>query len=225
MIRVFSRLFMISEPLGTASAQKTYWNFAAALIPNKIEGKNNPGDFNQALMELGATICLPKSPRCLLCPIQSVCKAKQTGRISEYPPTKKQKEIPVVYQSVLVLKKKEEVLLVKRPEVGLWGGMFEFPAFESGNLAQSKEALFRSSKEQLGIDLLPYQEKICPLEKIEQTLTHRRMVFSPYLLSIDKETLVWSLKGTYTEARFVNLNNPGKIGCALWVIRLIDFLH
>jgi len=91
---------------------------------------DQPGDFNQALMDLGATICIPKVPRCPSCPLQKKCLAKDRG-LQQQLPVKKKKTPPLPVRLVAgVLREGEFFLLRRRPATGLLAGMWEFPAVE-----------------------------------------------------------------------------------------------
>ena len=120
--RVFSRLFDISEPADTPAGENILWGIATDHLPS---GK--AGDYNQALMDLGATICLPKKPRCLLCPLLDMCEARINGTQEIRPVLKPKKEVPHYVHAAGVIVKKKMVLLSKRPSKGLLGGMWEFP--------------------------------------------------------------------------------------------------
>lgn len=116
--RVLSRFYdrdLEGKPLRAA---------AAALVPAE-----RPGDFNQALMELGATICVPRNPRCDSCPIADLCSAHANGTQTQRPARKKKAAVPVYDVGVAVLRDaRGRVLLVRRPESGLLAGMWELPS-------------------------------------------------------------------------------------------------
>ena len=120
--RVFARLFDVKEQADTPAGENILWGLAGQHLP-----KGKAGDYNQALMDLGATICLPKNPRCLLCPLTKICKARINGTQGKRPVLKKKKSVPHHIHTAAVLLKKNTVLLVKRPSKGLLGGMWEFP--------------------------------------------------------------------------------------------------
>jgi len=120
--RVFARLFDVGEPADSPAGEKTLWNLAREHLP-----KGEAGDYNQALMDLGATICLPKNPRCLICPMMEVCQSRANGTQEQRPLLKPKKEIPQVVHAAGVIVRNSEVLLAKRPSKGLLGGMWEFP--------------------------------------------------------------------------------------------------
>ena len=120
--RVFARVFDINLPADSSSGEKALWNLAAEYLP-----KGKAGDYNQALMDLGATICLSKNPRCLICPLIESCEARLKGIQDQRPVLKLKKKPPHYILAAAVILKNGRVLLAKRPSKGLLGGMWEFP--------------------------------------------------------------------------------------------------
>ena len=120
--RVFSRLFDVTEFVDSPTGEKILWELAAENLP-----KGKAGDYNQALMDLGATICLPKNPRCLLCPLMEMCEARKTGTQDLRPVLKQKKQSPHYTHAAAVIIERGRVLLHQRPADGLLGGMWEFP--------------------------------------------------------------------------------------------------
>lgn len=120
--RVFARLFDVSEAADSPAGEKILWKLAADHLP---AGK--AGDYNQALMDLGATICLPKNPRCLLCPLMDVCRARIHCTQDSRPVLKPKKQVPHHTVAAAVIRQRGRVLLVQRPATGLLGGLWEFP--------------------------------------------------------------------------------------------------
>jgi A/G-specific adenine glycosylase len=120
--RVFARLFDVSKSADSPAGEKILWKFAAQNLP-----KGRAGDYNQALMDLGATICLPKNPRCLHCPLTKICKARKNGTQNTRPVMKPKKTVPHYVHAAAVIIYKGCVLLAQRPSKGLLGGMWEFP--------------------------------------------------------------------------------------------------
>jgi A/G-specific adenine glycosylase len=120
--RVFSRLYDVTEFADSPVGEKILWDLAAQNLP-----KGKAGDYNQALMDLGATICLPKNPRCLLCPLMDTCKARENGTQEMRPLLKAKKQVPQYIHAAAVIVERRRVLLNQRPADGLLGGMWEFP--------------------------------------------------------------------------------------------------
>ncbi|MBP6208399.1 MAG: A/G-specific adenine glycosylase [Anaerolineales bacterium] len=120
--RVFARLFDVSEFADSPAGEKMLWDLAAQNLP-----KGQAGDYNQALMDLGATICTPKSPRCLLCPLMEICESRKKGTQEQRPVLKPKKSAPHYVHAAAVIMERGRVLLSQRPSEGLLGGMWEFP--------------------------------------------------------------------------------------------------
>jgi A/G-specific adenine glycosylase len=120
--RVYARIFDISEPVDSPPGEKILWELADEYVP-----KGRAGDYNQALMDLGATICVPKNPRCLICPVMELCKARENGTQDQRPVMKPKREVPHYVQAAGVIIERKKVLLAQRPSQGLLGGMWEFP--------------------------------------------------------------------------------------------------
>ena len=120
--RVYARLFDLEEPVDSPKGEKLLWDIARKNLP-----KGRAGDFNQALMDLGATICIPKNPRCLICPLMAICRARENGTQELRPVKKPKKAVPHYVHAAGVVLKKGKVLLAQRPSDGLLGGMWEFP--------------------------------------------------------------------------------------------------
>ncbi len=111
---------------GDGRDARTRAEIAAWLRP-AIEASGAPGDFNQAAMELGETLCAPKAPRCLLCPLRPACRAAAEGDPSAYPARRAAAPLPERRFAAFVARRGGGVLLVRRPEEGLLGGLWELP--------------------------------------------------------------------------------------------------
>ena len=128
MIRVFSRFYALSDDVQTKKAQKQLWQWAQEWVKG-----DEPGNLNQAIMELGATVCVPKKPQCLLCPIQSHCQAYQDGTVDTYPiKVKKKKVLPTYYKVALInlenpLSEKAQLWVAHRKDQRVLGGMWALP--------------------------------------------------------------------------------------------------
>lgn len=126
VMRVFSRLFCIKEDIAKASTRKIFEEKVKMVISPQF-----PGDFNQALMDLGSSICTPTSPTCSECPIQSFCCAYDHQMMEAYPvKTKKVKPKPVYYLASIIQDTQGRFLLEQRSNQGVLKGMWTFPLLE-----------------------------------------------------------------------------------------------
>jgi A/G-specific adenine glycosylase len=133
--RVLARMFALEDPAGSSPLRRSTWALASKLVPpdapqDDPRAPDGPGSFNQALMELGATLCTPKRPKCLVCPWAKRCAARAAGRESELPrPRVRPAAIEVELEIALALGR-DRVLLRRRPSTGRMAGLFEFPTRE-----------------------------------------------------------------------------------------------
>ena len=126
MKRVLARFFAIEDDLSKPVHERSMWQLATELCPTE---RNH--DYTQAIMDLGATVCTPKKPLCLYCPMQQHCKAHAQGLETELPFKKPKKAVPVKSAQVLVLRHHNQWLWQQRPNSGLWGGLWCLPIFEN----------------------------------------------------------------------------------------------
>ena len=123
VIRVLSRLTNDAGDVGALSTRRRFQELADQLLDRK-----RPGAFNQAVMELGATVCLPKQPQCLLCPIAECCKARQQGTENELPVKLRKVEPVKLERTLLVVQKDGGILMWRRPaESRKLAGFWELP--------------------------------------------------------------------------------------------------
>lgn len=138
VMRVVSRLFCIEADIAKASS-RTF--FDAAM--RKIISQELPGDFNQAMMDLGSSICTPKKPKCEICPIQQYCEAYRENRQTDFPiKSKKQKPKDIYYVAGIIENNQQELFLQQRAETGLLANMWLFP------LEEISENRFKELQEQ-----------------------------------------------------------------------------
>ena len=146
--RVLSRLFALKENGASGASEKRLWKIAEDFLPDA-----RPGDFNQAVMELGATVCLPKNPTCLLCPVKNFCAAKKSGDPEKFPPPKPRAPSKKIEVSAAVLQRGKKVFIQQRPHEGLMGGLWEFPGGKRKKNETPEDCLIREIQEELGIDI------------------------------------------------------------------------
>lgn len=169
VLRVFSRLFDSHLDIGEAKNKRVIQNQIRELIPD------NARDFNQALMELGALVCLPKKPRCESCPLTNSCQAKERSLQDELPVKRKKiknKKIPV---AVGIIKKHNKIMITKA-STELLNGLWGFPIAEGKNTENAKEQLINYLKETIN-------KGTCSLKVIGSTkhvFTHKTWMMTLY---------------------------------------------
>lgn len=163
--RLFSRLFDIRQPVKNPESQKFIWQTASELIPT-----GQAREFNQALMELGALICTPNTPKCPDCPLERLCEAHRLGLVAERPvrPENSKKIIPVA-MATGILKRNGKIFIQKRPATGVWANLWEFPGGRLERAESPAAALVREYKEETGF-------RVGKLQKI-QVIKHSYTIY------------------------------------------------
>ncbi|HET6361527.1 MAG TPA: A/G-specific adenine glycosylase, partial [Gemmatimonadota bacterium] len=171
--RVLARLFDLADPPATELRKR-----ALPLIP-----RGRPGDFNQALIELGATVCLARSPRCDECPLEGACLARRRETVAERPGGSRRPAVPSFGLGVaVVVSPTGRALMVRRSERGMLGGMWEFPArvVERGESAGA-------AAERAAAALLDSAVRVRPLAEVPHAYSHRRHVYRAFLFDSERE--------------------------------------
>ncbi len=160
----------ISEDKVKKSVEKDLW---------EIMPTDRPGDFNQAMMEIGACVCIPNgAPHCEECPLQQICMAYADGTQLQYPNKAKAKERSVEEKTILIIRDAQLAALHKRPSRGLLAGMYEFPSMKGYRTAEEiKEYLAEN-----GLQVL----RIQPLEDAKHVFSHREWHMKGYLIRVDE---------------------------------------
>ncbi len=169
--RVLARLYDVDLAIQTSEAEATFRSKARQLLP-----PGRASEFNQALMDLGATICTPRSPACSNCPVQPMCLAFASDTQEERPVRQPRADRPHVSRAVAVIERRNAFLLGRRPEDRLLGGMWEFPGFEVDRPAELPDLLATTVEGSLGLNCTSFR----PLEPIEHGYTHFRVTAHPY---------------------------------------------
>lgn len=161
--RVLCRLDQIeSADVRDRATVTRLWDRAKQLVP-----KVRPGDFNQALMDLGATVCTPRNPQCLICPLRNSCMAFAAGLQDQIPAPRKTKITPLVKRRTFCLERNGRWLIEQRPSRGRWAGMWQFITIAPAD----KSPVGKSPADH------PAATK---LGRIHHALTHRRYQFDVY---------------------------------------------
>ena len=144
--RVVSRLIDLDKPIETKESLTRVWD-----TMNALHTRTSPGDFNQAVMELGAQVCTPRNPSCTQCPVCNFCQANRKSTQHLRPVKIPKKKIPHHQIVVAAIRKNGRYLLGQRPTDGMLGGLWEFPGGKKEKGETAKNALSREIKEELAI--------------------------------------------------------------------------
>lgn len=172
VIRVLARFDGLEEDVGRSPVRRSLRQRAQDLLDNQ-----RPGEHNEAMMELGAVVCTPRSPSCGECPLSAGCVAFSEGRPESYPVKAQKKPVPEVPVAVAVIVSKDGRLLIqRRPEDGLLGGLWEFPGGKIEEGETAAEACRREVNEELGIEIDP----IHAITTIRHAYSHFKIVLSAW---------------------------------------------
>jgi len=176
VIRVITRYLGIEDDIRSSQVKKMVQDFADTLIP-----EDHPGDFNQALMELGAIVCKPTVPLCDNCPVSTHCVAYNSAKTDVIPYKSKAKKIPHFDIGVgLIINQKNNILIALRPNEGMLGGMWEFPGGKNEKKESLEETVYRELKEELGVDVKVYGK----FKMIKHIYSHFKISLHAYWCSI-----------------------------------------
>lgn len=201
--RVLCRFHGVEGWPGQSAVTRKLWGLAEALMPEQ-----NCAAYSQAMMDLGATLCTPKQPACERCPVASDCVAKAEGRAGELPEPRPGRKLPLRKTCMVLLKNRSgEILLQRRPEQGIWGGLWSFPELDSA------DGWLEWGQAQWGIELRT-PETWSPLN---HTFTHFRLEIEPLYCELDD-----GHPAVEGEMEWVTLERLGGRGIATPVRRLID---
>jgi A/G-specific adenine glycosylase len=170
--RVLSRVFAIDAPLGSRDSERALWSRAELLVAG-----SRPGALNQALMELGATVCTPDNPRCAACPWRDACRARSEGRIDALPVPQKAKAPRAVRLCALHARTRDGRIWLLRSDGGLFHGLWGLPLGEGKGSADA-QALCTS----LGFG----RASIDAMGSVKHVLTHRVLTVDVFRLSAER---------------------------------------
>jgi A/G-specific adenine glycosylase len=173
--RVFARVFDVEQPVDSPAGEKRLWELVAENLP-----AGRAGDYHQGLMDIGAGICLPRRPRCLLCPLLDMCRARQIGVEEARPVKKPRRETPHYTVTAAVIRRGPKVLLARRPAKGLLGGLWEYPGGKVEAGEELAQALQREIGEELGSGLVVGD----PFGVYRHAYTHFRITLHAFLCKL-----------------------------------------
>lgn len=201
--RVLARFYAVEGWAGKSSIAKELWAYAEQNTPY-----SRAGDYTQAMMDLGATLCTRSKPKCEICPILTGCQAKALSRVSEFPYPKPKKTIPVKQTYMLLIENKAgNTLLYQRPPSGLWGGLWSLP--QIADLRDAEQEL------RLAID----SESAILLEPIRHTFSHFHLDITPVSIQLTKNP---SHINESAPIIWYDITKPASIGLAAPVKKLLS---
>lgn len=178
VIRVLSRYLGIEDDVRSTQTKNAIQDYADELI-----SEERPGDFNQALMELGATVCTPSNPDCQNCPIQTNCVAHKKVKTAEIPYKSPAKKRPhhQIGVGIILNGAKGKVLIALRPDDTMLGGMWEFPGGKQEEDEEMETTVIRELKEELGVDISITK----PFMKLDHAYSHFKITLHAYLCELE----------------------------------------
>lgn len=195
--RVLSRLHGISDPINDKATETRLWELA-----NRYTPKKRVADYTQAVMDLGATFCTRNKPACERCPFMKPCVAYQQDRVALIPAKKTARKIPTRKATFLILKKGNQILLLKRPPVGIWGSLFSLPEIPG----EPELAAIRDfCQQQFRFSVIAFQA----LKPFRHTFSHYRLQIFPVLIECKKAPLK-AMEDS--EQIWYNLLDPESVG-------------
>ncbi|MCX7123459.1 MAG: A/G-specific adenine glycosylase [Gammaproteobacteria bacterium] len=162
--RVLARYFGISGYPGDKKIEAQLWEKAEACLPQQ-----DIPDYTQAIMDLGAMICLPRNPQCAQCPVQKNCIANATHQTASLPTPKPKKAVPTKTAFFVIARYRDHILLEKRPSKGIWGGLWCPPEFTT----------------EIDLNAFIHNRSIQILAPRQHQFTHYRLLFTPYLMEAE----------------------------------------
>ena len=210
--RVLSRVFAVEGWAGKADVLKKLWALAEETTPD-----TRNADYTQAIMDLGATLCTRSKPRCDDCPMADDCIAKADGRQKDLPASKPKKKNPEKDAVMLIIKNKAgEVMMLKRPPVGIWGGLWCFPQFDKLSDAQ---AWFNENISDITVFDDAQTET---LDTLSHTFSHFRLHIQPLIIQL--KTPINTAVMEKSDSLWYNINTEFNGGLAAPVQTLINTL-
>ncbi|HWE27974.1 MAG TPA: A/G-specific adenine glycosylase [Polyangia bacterium] len=242
VVRVLARVDALDGAADDPRLKKRVWQRAGELV--RSDGGVHAGDFNQAMMELGATVCTPTSPGCSRCPVAAHCRARADGDVDKHPAPKSKKPPRVVQAVAVMVERDGKLLLVRRPPSGLWGGLWEPPwqparaterpaapatdraadhtmdraADCATDRAFSDDDAAAVAEHCIGMKLSNIQS----IETFDHVLTHRRMRFHVFAARGRGRVKLAGYDAARWQRRDAALDATDGVGVAAWTRRLLQ---
>ena len=204
--RVLARHFAVDGWPGKTAVQKRLWELSDELTP-----REECGNYNQAMMDIGATVCTRTKPECHRCPIAATCTAFASNTIELYPGKKPRKAKPIKSTQLLIIKCDNEVLLQKNPQQGIWGGLWGFPQAQADTEIESILDTFGVAA-----------ESTQSLAEFRHTFSHFHLDCFPVVIKASKKPDYLSESNN---TMWVNLDSEQQLGFAAPTVKLLKELN
>ncbi len=179
VLRVAARVWGLTDDIALPRTREQIRTRLQALMDNTPAAHAAPGDFNQALMELGALVCIPgDSPRCAECPLQPDCIACRDDRTAELPVKARRRAVPHYHVAVGIVRRGNSILVQKRPAAKMLGGLWEFPGGKLQSGETPAAALRRELCEEIGLEVIDAE----PLGIVAHAYSHFRVTIHAFLV-------------------------------------------
>ena len=202
--RVLARYHAVSGWPGLTKVEKKLWRLSEKHLPSE-----RIADFTQAIMDLGATLCIRSKPQCQICPLTSNCKARIKEKVEQYPGKKKSNPKPHKQTIMIIVIAGTKVLLEKRPDSGIWGGLFSFPEIdENQTIEHWCETRLKKIK-----------KIVSKKSTISHTFSHFKLDINPIEVRLGNSSCKLDL---YENEYWYDLDQPSEIGLAAPIKKLLQ---
>ena len=202
VIRILSRLLDLPDEINQPKVQAKLWDVAASLLP-----KNRCGNYNEAIMDLGRTICTPRNPNCDECPVQKFCLAYKNKTTHLRPVKKAKAAIPKIYAAAAVIRDQQQrILLVQRPPQGLLGGLWMLPQTNCDTDENCQDGLQKNFAKDFGVEIFVGAEMV----HATQTFTHFHLSLRAFACEIRQGKLQSKLNVNWVAMSELNQYSFGK---------------
>jgi len=200
MFRVFARYFNIEDDISLGKTKKIFWKLGLEIIDQK-----RPGDFNQAVMDLGATVCLPKAPKCEICPLNESCEALRLNKVLELPVKSKKIKVKNRFLHFFLMENNGKIALIKRQENDVWRNLYTLPMMETAT-------------DLLETDL---SSQLHFISEEKHVLSHQNLFIKYY--SVDQELMESADLAKIIDYEWIDLNNIDKIPLPKPIEKFINY--
>jgi A/G-specific adenine glycosylase len=211
VMRVLSRWFAVHGDPRSGTTNRELWRLAGDILPDR-----SVSEFNQALMELGALVCTPRAPRCLVCPVRVHCVAHGLGRAEAFPELPAGRMSTRVSMAAAVIERRGQLLMFRRSRDAVMKDLWEFPGGECRGGETPRQAVAREARERYGLTLEPRRE----LAKVKHSIMNRRIDLYAFSADPPSDAIV-----DVTEGRWVARDELHLVPVSSMVPKLLNAIE